>query len=104
MARYNSRKISIAELIDVDFEIDFDDYKDEFFANCTDSEIIDEFLIRKLNKYPSFNTNDDIIKKEDLNEIVLNPEKFKNFLCDILGLQYFTSNENIIKEIKEKLC
>ena len=87
------RTINVQEYVevDVDVNIDFDDYKDEFFAVASDEELLTECRRRR------------ILKDNDFADEFVGYDTFKRYLCDLLGLGYFASKEEIIEEIKSKL-
>lgn len=63
--------ISVSESVDVDIDVDITDYIDDFLAACSDDDLIEEVVKRRLNPggTPNLTVNND----------------FRRFLCDILG-------------------
>ena len=87
------RTISICETVDVETDVYIEDYVDDFLEVAKDEELIRELKDRGYN-----------VSRSRVNEFqpLCKCEK-KRFLCDLLGLSYYASNDEIINEIKRNI-
>lgn len=85
------RTITVYETVDVDVDIDIEEYKDDFLEICTDEEILSEANKRKLILQKSF--------EDKMNSA----GEFRRYLCDLLELGYYASEEEILNNIKSRL-
>lgn len=86
------RTITVCESVDVDIDVDIEDYVDEIIEEAEDEELISELVSRG---YSVSNT-----RKHDFG---VSKSENKRFLCDILGLSYYSNNDDIINEIKNSI-
>lgn len=89
-----SKIITVSENVEVD--VNLYDYEDKIMELISDEELLFEVEDRGLLEETS-NTN--IINKLQN----MQSYEFKRILCDIVGLSYHASNEEIINLLKEKL-
>lgn len=81
-------------------EVDLDDYVDEILEECDDDELIKEVEKRGNRVYRKGNR---VVAFGDQPVNFNSPEDLRRFLCDIVGVGYYTSNETLLNEIKSKL-
>ena len=87
------RTISICETVDVDVEANIEEYIDDFLEVAEDEELIKELEDRGYH-----------VSSSSINEFQpLRKYTNKRFFCDLLGLSYFASNEEVINEIKKNI-
>lgn len=93
MKKGKRRKIVVYETVDVEAEVDIKEYIDDFLEIAEDEELIKELECRGYHVSRSH-----IDKFEPLCKC-----GNKRFLCDLLGLSYYASNDEIINEIKKNI-
>ena len=86
------KRITVSEEVEVD--VNLSDYADEIIELISDEELLNEVENRSLN-----NINVDIISKLQN----MQSYEFKRFLCDVVGLSYHSSDEEILKLLKGKM-
>lgn len=89
MKKGKRRKIVVYETVDVEAEVDIKEYIDDFLEIAEDEE-----LIKKLECRGYHVSRSHMAESKPLN---------KRFLCDLLGLSYYASNDEIINEIKKNI-
>lgn len=87
------RTINVYETVDVDVDVDIENYIDDFLEVAEDNELIKELESRGY-----------YVSRSRVNEFQpLCKCGNKRFLCDLLGLSYYASNDEIINEIKRNI-
>ena len=87
------RTINVCETVDVDVNVDVENYVDDFLEVAKDEELIRELESRGYNVSRSHNNEFQPLCKCGN----------KRFFCDLLGLSYYASNDEIINEIKRNI-
>ena len=82
MKKGKRRKIVVYETVDVEAEVDIKEYIDDFLEIAEDEELIKELECRGYH---------------------VSRSHIERFLCDLLGLSYYASNDEIINEIKKNI-
>lgn len=85
------RTINICEYVQVDCDIDVDEYKGQFLRAISDEEILDEAVKRHILPERNAETPAD------------NPYEFKRYLCDFFDMGYMVPTEEVLDMVKSKL-
>lgn len=87
------RTINVCKTVDVDVDVYIEEYVDDFLEVAKDEELIRELGSRGYH-----------VSRSHANEFQpLCKCGNKRFLCDLLGLSYYVSNDEIINEIKRNI-
>ena len=87
------RTINLCKTVDVDVDVDVENYVDDFLEVAEDEELIKELECRGYHVSRShIDEFEPLCKCEN-----------KRFLCNLLGLSYYASNDEIINEIKKNI-
>lgn len=87
------RTIPVYETVDVETDIDIEEYIDDFLEVAEDEELIKELEGRGYHMSRS--------RENEFQPLCKCGNK--RFLCDLLGLSYYASNDEIINEIKRNI-
>lgn len=101
--------------IQIDLDEIMEDNCIDIFEFATDDEIEEEFFNRniQLDIQDCINEiecegyivtdKDEFSKYAHLNNLIDDNVKFRNFLCDVLGVQYIVDNNTLLDELKKHL-
>ena len=93
MKKEKRRTIPVYETVDVEADVCIEEYVDDFLGVAKDEELIKELKSRGYH-----------VSRSLVNEFQpLCKCGNKRFLCDLLGLSYYASNDEIINEIKRNI-
>ena len=93
MKKEKRRTIPVCETVDVEADVCIEEYVDDFLDVAEDEELIKELKSRGY-----------YVSRSPVNEFQpLCKCGNKRFLCDLLGLSYYASNDEIINEIKRNI-